>query len=599
MLMSPKAHGSGASFLRRVWSLTSPYWRSDQRLSASGLLAAIVVLTLGGVGISVVYNNWYREFYNSLEQRDLAAFQYQLLFFCGLAVVNIVVAVCRVYLTQMLEMRWRTWLTHRYLHAWLTDNVYYRLELENRGTDNPDQRVSEDLRNFTSGTLSLSLGLLSAVVTLGSFVVILWNIGGPATFPLGESEVTIPGFMVWMALVYAIVGTVLTHYVGRRLIGINFMQERYEADFRFSLVRLRENAEGVALYRGEGAEEAHLRQRFGAIRTNWWQLMRYTMRLTSFTVGYNQLAVIFPILVAAPRLFAGEITIGVLLQVSQAFGRVEDSLSWFINAYGRIADWRASVDRLITFHDALDRHRAEAVRADGVRVAAHPEPILRAEGLSLALPNGTTILPNGAFTVEKGEHVLVSGPNGAGKSTLFRALAGIWPFGRGQVSLPEGAKVLFLPQKPYIPIGTLRDAVAYPAAGSDFADAAICEVLAAVNLDQLSARLDEAQNWSMQLSGGEQQRLAIARALLHRPDWLFLDEATSALDHATEERVYGLLRERLAGTSIVSIAHRPGVDGFHDARIELVPSETGTTLRATRRAEPISVSSTTETLAAG
>jgi vitamin B12/bleomycin/antimicrobial peptide transport system ATP-binding/permease protein len=570
--MSPRPQEPGASFLRRVWSLTSPYWRSDQRFTASLLLAFVVVLTLGGVGISVIYNNWYREFYNALEQRDFAAFQYQLLFFCGLAVINIVVAVCRVYLTQLLEMRWRTWLTHRYLHSWLSDDVYYRLELENRGTDNPDQRISEDLRNFTNGTLSLSLGLLSAVVTLASFVVILWNIGGPATFYIGETEIVIPGFMVWMALLYAIVGTVLTHFVGRRLIGINFMQERYEADFRFSLVRLRENAEGVALYRGERAEEAHLRQRFGGIRTNWGQLMNYTMRLTSFTVGYNQLAVIFPILVAAPRLFAGEITLGVLLQVSQAFGRVEDSLSWFINAYGRIADWRASVDRLITFHDALDRHRAEAARTDGVRVTSHAEPSLRAEGLSLSLPNGKTILPDGAFTVEKGDHVLVSGPNGTGKSTLFRALAGIWPHGHGQVALPEDANVLFLPQKPYIPIGTLRDAVAYPSPGSDFSDAAICEVLAAVNLDHLPARLDEAQNWSMQLSGGEQQRLALARVLLHRPDWLFLDEATSALDETMEAMLYGLLRERLHGATMVSIAHKPSVIAFHDRRLVIDPA---------------------------
>ena len=599
MLTSRKTLGAGAAFLRRVWSLASPYYRSDQWLLASGLLAAIVGLTLGMVYVNVLLNDWNRQFYNALEQRDFTSFQYLLLYFCGLAAVFIVVAVYRVYLTQMLEMRWRTWLTQRYLHSWLSDDVYYRLELEDRGTDNPDQRISEDLRNFTTGTLSLSLGLLSAAVTLGSFVVILWNIGGPATFSLGGTEITIPGFMVWMALLYAIVGTVLTHYVGRRLIGINFMQERYEADFRFSLVRLRENAEGVALYRGERAEEAHLRQRFGAIQTNWWDLMRYTKRLTFFTVGYNQLAVIFPILVASPRLFAGEITLGVLLQISQAFGRVEDSLSWFINAYARIADWKASVDRLITFHDALDRHRAEALRADGVRVTSHAEPTLRAEGLNLSLPNGRTILPDGAFTVEKGEHVLVTGPTGTGKSTLFRALAGIWPFGRGQVALPDGAKVLFLPQKPYIPIGSLRDAVAYPAAGRDLSDAAICEVLEAVNLGHLAARLDEAQNWSMQLSGGEQQRLAIARALLHRPDWLFLDEATSALDHATEERVYALLRERLAGTTIVSIAHRPGVDGFHDATIELIPSEAGATLRSTRRAEPVAAPAGTQAITAG
>jgi putative ATP-binding cassette transporter len=601
MMTGRYGFGRGGAFLRRVWSLASPYWRSDQRPGAIGLLVAVVGLTLGVVYINVQYNAWYREFYNSLEQRDFGAFKRLLLYFCGIAATNVVVAVYRLYLTQMLEMRWRTWLTQRYLNAWLTDDVYYRLELENQGTDNPDQRIAEDLRSFTTGTLSLSLGLLSAVVTLVSFVVILWNVGGPLTFTLGDSEITIPGFMVWMAVVYAIVGTILTHFVGRRLVGINFRQERFEADFRFSLVRLRENTEGVALYRGERSEEQHLRGRFGAIQANWWELMRYTKRLTFFVTGYNQTAVIFPFLVSAPRFFAGELTIGTLLQISQAFGRVEDSLSWFIGAYGRLADWKASVDRLLTFHDALERHRADVARADGVRIISHPEPVLRAESLRLSLPNGRTIVPDGALTVERGDHVLVTGPTGTGKSTLFRALAGIWPYGTGQVSLPEGARVLFLPQKPYIPIGTLRAAVSYPASGDTFADAAIHEVLRAVRLDHLPERLDEAQNWSMQLSGGEQQRLAIARALLHRPDWLFLDEATSALDSATEQHINGLLHERLAGSTVVSIAHRPGQEDFHDASIEMIPSEAGATLRAARRTERLVVPTASEsaTLAGG
>ena len=581
---------TGLHFLGRVWSLATPYFRSDQRLVAGGLLATIVTLTLSSVYISVRYNDWYRQFYNALEQRDFESFKYLLLVFCGLATANILVAVFRLYLTQMLEMRWRTWLTHRYVHRWLDRQVYYRLELENRGTDNPDQRIAEDLRSFTTGALSFSLGMLSATVTLASFVVILWNIGGPLSFTLGETDVTIPGFMVWMALVYAIVGTILTHIVGRRLIGINFQQERFEADFRFSLVRLRENAEGVALYRGEQAEETHLQQRFGRIQDNWRQLMRYTKNLTFFTVGYNQTAVVFPFIVSAPRFFAGELTIGVLLQISQAFGRVEDSLSWFINAYGRLADWKASVDRLLTFHDALERIGAQVesagVEERGIRILAHAEPVLRAEGLTLALPDGREIVSDAAFTVESGDRVLVSGPTGSGKSTLFRAAAGIWPFGEGQIALPAGAKVLFLPQKPYIPIGTLRAAVCYPAATDTFDEAAIRSTLGSVNLHPLASRLDEAQNWSMTLSGGEQQRLAVARALLHRPDWLFLDEATSSLDAATEQRVYELLREHLADATIVSIAHRPAAADFQDATIELAPSEAGTTVRATRNGQP-------------
>jgi putative ATP-binding cassette transporter len=575
-------------FLRRVSALTLPYWRSNQSRSASGLLAAIIALTLGGVFLAVQLNDWYRQFYDALDQRDFDSFKYLLLYFCGLATVNIVVAVYRIYLTQMLEMRWRTWLTNRYLGSWLNKHVYYRLELENRDTDNPDQRIAEDLKSFTSGTLSLSLGLLSSAVTLGSFIVILWNVGGPLSFMVGDAEVTIPGFMVWVAILYAIVGSVLTHYVGRRLIGINFRQERFEADFRYSLVRLRENAEGVALYRGESSESAHLNERFGAIQANWAELMRYTKRLTFFTVGYGQAALIFPFIVGAPRYFAGEIALGGLLQISNAFGQVQESLSWFVNAYGELANWKASVDRLLTFQDALDRIGAAATHDASVKIQPHAAPTLHTEGLRLTLPDGREILADAAFTVNHGDRVVVSGPSGSGKSTVFRALAGIWPFGQGTVSLPENARILFLPQKPYIPIGTLRAAVAYPAAGDVFSNRAIREALQAVQLHGLVQRLDERQNWSLQLSGGEQQRLAIARALLQRPEWLFLDEATSALDAASEAHVYDILRDHLPDATILSIAHRPAADDFQDATFTLASTPGGTVLRETRPSEPAS-----------
>jgi putative ATP-binding cassette transporter len=585
MMTSQRAPGTGASFPRRVWALIYPYWRSDQRLIASGLLVTIVAMALGMVYLNVLFNDWYKQFYNALELRDLDSFKYLLLYFSVLAAINVVVAVYRLYLTQMLEMRWRTWLTERYLHSWLSKQVYYRLELENRGTDNPDQRIAEDLRSFTSGTLSLSLGFLSAMVTLGSFVVILWDLSGSLPVSLGGIEFVIPGYMVWLAVAYAIVGTILTHYVGRRLISINFEQERREADFRFSLVRLRENAEGVALYRGERTEEEHLRGRFGAIQANWWRLMQYTKRLTFFTAGYGQASVVFPFLAGAPRFFAGEIQLGGLIQISSAFGQVSDSLSWFIDAYPRLADWRASVDRLLSFHDALERISADVDANNGVLIQSHSAPGLHAEGLNLALPAGRTILSDGTFSVDPGERVVVSGPSGTGKSTLFRAMAGIWPHGQGSVSLPADAQVLFLPQKPYIPIGTLRTAVTYPAAPDAFSEDAIREVLTAMQLDALTTRLDEQQNWSMQLSGGEQQRLALARALLHRPSWLFLDEATSALDPHSEELVYELLRERLPESTIISIVHRPPAEDFHDATIALTPGVDGATLQTTRRDE--------------
>jgi putative ATP-binding cassette transporter len=568
-----QAFRNSLSFLSKVAALTVPYWRSEERWRAGGLLTAIVGLTLGLVYILVLINEWNREFYTALELRDFESFSRLLLQFSLLAAIYIVASVYKLYLTQMLEINWRAWLTRRYITSWLNERVYYRLELQQQSTDNPDQRIADDLRMFTSGTLGLSLGLLSSVVTLVSFAAILWTISGPLSFAVGETEVTIPGYMLWVALVYALVGSVLTHFVGRRLIGINFQQERLEADFRFNLVRLRENAESVALYGGESAERAGLLGRFDRIRQNWWELMRYTKRLTSFTVGYGQIANIFPILVAAPRYFSGAINLGTLMQISSAFGQVQDSLSWFVSSYGSLANWKASVDRLLTFHYAIEQRKQEAQQGARLVVRADGANTLRADHLELALPNGAPIVPDLDFQIEPGERVLVQGPSGSGKSTLFRAIAGIWPFGRGQLQLPCQARMLFLPQKPYMPIGTLRAAVSYPTASGAFDDQAIREALQAALLAPLADRLDEQQNWSLQLSGGEQQRLAIARALLHRPDWLFLDEATSALDEPTERQLYELIRQRLPEATIVSVAHRPSVASFHDRTLALGPDQ--------------------------
>ncbi|MBI2960897.1 MAG: ABC transporter ATP-binding protein/permease [Betaproteobacteria bacterium] len=564
------------TFLGKVWKLTRPYWFSEERWRARGLLAAILALTLGLVYLAVLFNDWNRQFYNSLEQKNFADFKDLLLYFSFLAAIYITAAVYKIYLTQMLEMRWRVWLTREYVGEWLDKQVYYRMELVNQGTDNPDQRIAEDLRLFTDGTLNLSLGLLTSVVTLASFIAILWNISGPLVFMLGASEITIPGYMVWAAVLYAVVASVLTHTIGRPLIDLNFQKERREADFRFSMVRLREHAEGVALYRGEEPEQRGLLERFELIRANWWELMRYTKRLTYFTAGYTQIAIIFPFMVAAPRFFAGAITLGGLTQIASAFGEVQGALSWFVNTYATLAGWKASVERLLTFQSALQNAMRETKEAKGIRVAQAAAPALGAEHLDLALPGidgraGRIILADTSFRIEPGTRVLVTGPSGSGKSTLFRALAGIWPFGRGQVTVPAGARVLFLPQKPYLPIGTLRDAVSFPAPSGAFSDETIRKTLADCRLESFAGRLDEAGNWAMSMSGGEQQRLAIARALLNRPDWLFLDEATSALDEATEAHLYRLMREHLSQATLVSIAHRPAVAAFHDRRFELRP----------------------------
>jgi putative ATP-binding cassette transporter len=557
------------TFLGNVWKLAAPYWRSEEKWQAWALLMAIVALSLFSVYMLVLFNDWNRQFFNTLEQKDEEGFFALLGYFCFLAAVYIAVVVYETYLQQMLEMRWRIWLTKQYLGDWLGQQVYYRLELEHRGTDNPDQRIAEDLRLFTSRTLDLTLGLLREAVTLASFAVILWGLSAALPLSFGTGEWKVPGYLLWAALAYALAGSVLTHYVGRRLIGLNFEQERFEADFRYSLVRLRENAEGVALYRGEGAERRHFLDRIERIRGNWWQLMRYTKRLNIFTVSYTQIAVVFPYFVAGHAFFSGRVTLGVLTQIADAFGHVQGSLSWFVNNYSTLASWKATVDRLLTFKLALEDAAAEQGRGDTIDLERDSGSTVRAEHLDLALPNGHTILADTAFAIEPGERLLISGASGSGKSTLFRALAGIWPYGKGRIRVPADARVLFLPQKPYIPVGTLREAVTYPGNESGFPDDAIRATLAAVDLAALASRLDERQNWSMQLSGGEQQRLAIARALLHKPDWLFLDEATASVDEASERRLYELLEERLPRATIVSIAHRPTVAAYHRRRFAL------------------------------
>lgn len=567
--------GEGA-FVTRVWRLIVPYWTSEERLRAWLLLLGTIGFALGVVYVEVLVNQWSRPFYNAVQQTDGEAFVRLLLQFLVLAALMTLGAMYKVYLQQMLEMRWRVWLTHAYVTDWLADKVYYHLELDPRGTDNPDQRMQEDLKFFTGVTLDLALGLLSAVVTLVSFVWILWRLSGTLTVAIGEATLDIPGYMVWCALGYAIVGSVLSHFVGRPLISLNFQKQRLEADFRFGLVRLRENAEGAALYGGEAQEKSGLFGRFEAIRQNWWRLMLYTRRLTGFRTGYNQIAVVFPFLVAAPRYFAGEIDFGTLMQTAAAFGAVQVALSWFVANYQGIAEWKASADRLLTFHDALVDTAEERRRDSGIGVLREGHGEYAAESLELVLPNGRPIVAGAAFTIRPGDQVLVTGPSGSGKSTLFRALAGIWPFGRGRVRIPAGAKVMFLPQKPYMPSGTLRDVVAYPSPPDAFSDAEIARVLAAVRLEGLGGRLGDTEKWAMQMSGGEQQKIALARALLHRPDWLFLDEATSALDEETERAVYRLLGAELRGATVVSIAHRGGLADYHGRHLRFEPTEGAT-----------------------
>ena len=563
-------------FLGQVWQLAAPYWRSEDKGRAWLLLGAIVAMTLAIVYLLVLLNDWNRQFFNALENKDADDFFSLMLYFCFLAAVYVVLSIYRTYLQQMLAIRWRIWLTREYLSEWLGSRVYYRLELDRLGTDNPDQRIAEDLQLFTTVTLSLGLGLLRETVTVVSFIVILWSVSGPLDFTFAGHELTIPGYMIWAALTYALAGSAITYFVGRPLIRLNFQQERFEADFRFGLVRMREYAEGVALYHGEATEHRGHLSRLERIRQNWYALMYYTKRLGALTIGYAQIAVVFPYFVAGSRYFSGAITLGGLTQIANAFGQVQSSLSWFVDSYTVLAGWKASVDRLLTFHQAVEIARTDAGAKTRQRASVPAGSPLEADLESLALPArdgvpGRVILAGEWLSLKPGEKVVLTGPSGSGKSTLFRALAGIWPFGAARVRVPEGARLLFLPQKPYIPIASLRAAVTYPTSGGVYADDEVREVLRAVGLDALAERLDDERNWSLTLSGGEQQRLAIARALLHRPDWLFLDEATSALDEAGERHIYELLRERLPRAALVSIAHRPGVAAYHERKLALVP----------------------------
>ncbi len=559
-------------FLRRAWRLAWPYWKSEEKWWAIGLLVAVVVLNLITVGLNVRFNTWYKDFYDALQQYNWVQFWRQLAIFGIIAFLFIVVAVYSLYLRQILHIRWRRWLTDRLLHNWLENQSYYRLQLNQATTpDNPDQRISDDLDRFATLTLGLSLGLLSSFVTLVSFLSILWTLSGALTIPLGGgATIHVPGYMVFAALIYAVGGTVLTRWIGYPLIQLNFDQQRYEADFRFSMVRLRENAENVAFYGGEARELDTFQIRFARIIANWWGIIRRRKKLTWFTTGYSQLAIIFPLVVAAPRYFAKAIELGGLMQIVSAFGQVQDSLSFIISSYTEIAEYQAVVQRLSGFQERLNEIMADREAPQPIEIE-HRGTGVEVDMLDLNLPDGQMLRPNISLAATPGEALLISGASGLGKSTLLRAIAGIWPFGRGRIRVGEG-RSLFLPQRPYLPLGTLADALAYPRAAAELSRDNLAEALRAVGLSHLVDRLGEEANWAQRLSIGEQQRLAFARVFLARPEIVFLDEATSALDEAAELFLYRLLREAPWRPTIVSVGHHSTLRRFHDTVVDLARS---------------------------
>ena len=566
------------SVLRDAWRLTWPYFRSEERWTAGILLGAILALNFLIVRVNVLLNSWNGAFFDSLQNKNYDDFINLLLFWktddAGfmpgwilIIAVYLPVAIYRTFLTQWLQIRWRRWMTDRTLNDWLSDRAYYTIGLQQiagqPATDNPDQRIADDIRSFTSDTLRLFLNLIKTIATLISFAFILWSLSGSITL-LG---VTIPGYLLFIAILYAIFGTAVTHWVGNPLAGIEFRKQKAEADFRFALVRVRENAEGIALYAGERSETRSLLERFAAIIVNWRQYMTRTKYLNALIVVYEQAGSIFPIVIASPRYFTGQITLGGLTRISGAFSQVQSALSWFVDFYAELAVWRANVDRLTGFRNAVIAARALA--EGGVRIAPGGADLVLRD-VTLDLPGGRNLLAGAALTLPQGRSTVISGRSGSGKSTLFRAMAGLWPFGGGTVERPPGS-YLFLPQRPYIPLGTLRQAVTYPSLPGTIGPDAVQQALTDAGLDALIPELDTEQPWAQRLSGGEQQRLAVARALLLKPDWLFLDEATASLDPEGEADLYQALRTRLPGTTIISIAHRGEVAKWHDQRLVFRP----------------------------
>jgi putative ATP-binding cassette transporter len=567
------------STLAAVWRIAAPYFYSEDKWAGRGLLAAVIAIELAVVFLTVLFNRWNNVFYNALQERNQAVFTYQIGYFCVLATFWIGLKVYQLYLNQWLQIRWRRWMTDRYLGGWLHDANHYRMQLLGDAADNPDQRIAEDTQRFVEQTLQLGIGLLSAVVTLVSFVFILWGLSNDAPLHLFGNDIAIPGYLVWGALIYAVLGTTLTHLIGWPLVGLNFQQQRYEADFRFNLVRARENAEQIALLHGEPVERTRLLSRFGFVVENWLAIMQRTKKLTAFTATYSQAAVIFPYVLVAPAYFAEKVQLGGMMQTASAFGSVQESLSFFITAYRTLAEWQSVVARLGGFEQSIENAAALTTKENIIHVGSDDKGTIDLEKLAVSLPNGTPLVATDGFSIRRGERTLLTGPSGSGKSTLFRAIAGIWPFGTGSIAIPAGATLMMLPQRPYFPVGTLNAAIAYPAEASAFSPEQVGETLSAVGLPKLASRLDEDAHWNRTLSLGEQQRLGIARALLHKPQYLFLDEATASLDEPSEAALYQLIKDRLAATTIVSIGHRSTLEAFHTRRVSLAPTSAGFALQ--------------------
>ena len=553
-------------FIKDLWLLTKSYWQSEERNKAFLLLIAIVALTLGIVYMLVLLNQWNNSFYSALQNYETDKLFDELIHFSWLAAIYIILSVYSYVLQQTLILNWRRWMTNRFIDIWLKNRTYYHLQMFGKDTDNPDQRISEDVRLFVEMTLSFAIGILKAFCTFASFAFVLYKLSGSLEFTFMGREWSIDGYMFWAALVYSVIGTWVTHLVGKKLVQLNFVQQRYEADFRFSMIRLRENAENIAFYRGEQQESGVFKERFTLLLDNFWRLVTKHKQLIWLNSGYSQIAIIFPFVVAMNRYLSKEITLGGLMQVANAFGSVQTSLSYFIDVYASLAQWKAVVLRLTYFGRHMHEVSSEADRfhVDRFVTAA----VVSADGLQVNLPDGTPLLKKISFTLEPGQNVLIRGVSGSGKSTLLRAISGIWPFVEGRISLPDTKDLMFIPQRPYLPLGTLRNALLYPGTKM-ISDEHLLKLMEQCEIGYLSDKLDVVGDWSHVLSIGEQQRLAFVRAHVQQPLWLFLDEATSALDETTEAKMYMQLGSSLPNTTVVSIGHRSTLNKYHQKALNI------------------------------
>lgn len=546
--------------VKALWQLTARYWKSEEKKSAWLYLLGIVVLTMAAVYMTLLLNDWFNEFYSALQNYDSGAVYHGLVRFTAIAFGHIAFSVYAYYLQQTLALRWRRWMTEKYLSRWTARQMFYRLEMFSGGrSDNPDQRISEDINLFTSRTLSFMAGLLRAVTTIFCFIFVLWSLSEPLSFTLFGSTFHVYGYLVWTALAYSVIGTWLTHKVGHKLVGLNFLQQKLEADFRYAMVRLRETSESVAFYHGGGEEKKILEGRFHKLLVNTVYIIRKQKQLSWLTNSYGQIAIIFPFVVAAPRYLSRNISLGGLMQVANCFGKVQESMSYFVDVYASLAEWMSCVERLLTFDEHMDR-MAEETEGKEKKLARKEGEALTLSHVNVFLPDGKPLLTGLSCTIEEGERVILKGPSGSGKSTLLRLLAGLWPYGEGEIHLPSSQNSLFIPQKPYMPMGTLKEAALYPR--GEGKEEELKKLMEICGLASWAVHLEDEGDWSHILSLGEQQKLAFVRIFITRPRWVFLDEATSAMDEETENRLYRLLSS-LPGITLISVGHRSTLDKYH------------------------------------